>query len=624
MSIIESQPAPSGEIDQVTFSVMLRRLQSISLEMTQALERSAWSSIIALCHDFSCVIYDAQGRQLSVHDPIPALVTSLELVIDAIEETFGAGIHDGDVFLCNDPYRGNTHVGDLVISRPVFIEGRLLFWLMIKAHHIDVGAFEPASCTAAARDVYQEGLRIPPIRIVAKGEPRFDVLEFVLSNVRLRNLVEGDLLAQIGSAERGHRLIVQFCEEFGLETVEAYADEVIAYADRRMGAVIERIPDGVYHGSGWVDSDGYSVRNVPIQVAVEIAGDKVIVDYEGTGKQAEGGFNGSVATTLTSGRLPFLFYADSDIPHNQGCFDHIEVRAPKGSIANPEYPGSTSCATIVPSGMLHDAINKALAPAIPDMVHAGTARCSNVPQFFGADEHTGEEWAMMIFNNCGGSGACKEADGWPLLESVGAMGGQKALPIEQMELLYPVRVEEMEIEPDSMGLGTTIGGFGVRFTIRPLTGHMECITFGDGTANPPHGILGGTAASGGGQYVEEAATGRRTYVSASGHVRIARGDTWTGVATGGGGYGDPLQRDAARVRLEVRDDVISRKSAYEVFGVVLSDDEDPALDVAATRARREELSGRELALVTPTGPEASTWVQEHLREGDVYVENPTV
>lgn len=611
-------------MDQVTFSVMMRRLESISLEMTQALERSAWSSIIALCHDFSCVIYDAKGRQLSVHDPIPALVTSLELVVDAVEDGFGADIAAGDVFLCNDPYRGNTHVGDLVISRPVFVDERLMFWLMIKAHHIDVGAFEPASCTAAAKDTFQEGLRIPPLKIVAAGRPRLDVLELVLSNVRLRNLVEGDLLAQIGSAERGHRLILEFCEEFGLETVEEYGEEVIAYADRRMGTVIERIPDGTYRGSGWVDSDGYAVKNVPVEVTVTVEGDRVLVDFEGTGAQAEGGFNSSVATTLTSGRLPFLFYADPDIPHNQGCFEHIEVRAPKGTIANPEYPGSTSCATVVPAAMFHDAINKALARAVPEMVHAGTARCSNVPQFFGVDEETGEEWAMMIFNNCGGSGAVKEADGWPLLESVAAMGGQKALPIEQMELLYPVRVEEMEIEPDSMGFGTTIGGFGVRFTLRPIKGSMSCITFGDGTANPPHGIIGGTPAIGGGQFVEEVASGKRTYVSASGHVSIARGDSWTGVATGGGGYGSPLERDAERVRREVRDGVISRAAATETFGVVIGDGDDPALDPEATRARRAELAARERPLVEPTEPEAATWVEENLRPGDVYLENPTV
>ncbi|MFN8215947.1 MAG: hydantoinase B/oxoprolinase family protein [Solirubrobacterales bacterium] len=611
------------EIDQVTFSVMLRRLQSISLEMTQALERSAWSSIIALCHDFSCVIYDAKGRQLSVHDPIPALVTSLELVIDAIEEAFGEDIHDGDAFLANDPYRGNTHVGDLVIARPVFVDGRLLFWLMIKAHHMDVGAFEPASCTTAARDVYQEGLQIPPLRLMSGERIHNDVLELILANVRLRTLVEGDLLAQLGSAERGRRLILEFCEEFGTDRVEAYAEEVIAYSDRRMGAVIEAIPDGTYRGSGWVDSDGYSVRDVPIEATVTVSGDKVVVDFEGTGPQAEGGLNGSVATTLTAGRVPFLFYADADIPHNQGCLDHIEVRAPKGTIANPEYPASTSCATIVPSGMLHDAVNKALAPAIPDLVQAGTARCSNVPQFFGIDTETGEEWAMMIFNNCGGSGACKEADGWSLQESTAAMGGQKALPIEQMELLHPVRVEEMEIETDSMGFGATIGGFGVRFTLRPLHGSMDCITFGDGTANPPHGILGGTAAIGGGQYVENGETGARTYVSASGRIRIGPGSTWTGVATGGGGYGSPLERDAERVREEARDGVISREAAFEVFGVVLGEGEDPPLDAAATAARRAELAARERPLVTPTVADAATWVTENLRPGDVYLENPT-
>ena len=206
-----------------------------------------------------------------------------------------------------------------------------------------------------------------------------DVLDLILANVRLGNLVEGDLLAQLGSAERGRRLILEFCEEFGTETVEAYAEEVIAYSDRRMGAVIEKFPDGTYHGSGWVDSDGYDAKDVPVEVAVTVEGDQVVVDFAGTGVQAEGGLNSSVATTLTAGRVPFLFYADADIPHNQGCLDHIEVRAPKGSIADPEYPASTSCATVVPAGMFHDAINKALAEAIPDLVMGGTARCSNVP-----------------------------------------------------------------------------------------------------------------------------------------------------------------------------------------------------------------------------------------------------
>ena len=548
----------------------------------------------------------------------------MELQIAEIEKTFGADIHDGDVFLTNDPYRGNTHVGDIVVARPVFVDGMLAFWVMIKAHHADVGAFEPSSCTTASRDVYQEGLQIPPVRIVVAGRPRHDVLELVYANVRLRDVVEGDLLAQIGSAERGHALILEFCEEFGLERAEAYADQVIEYASKRMGALIESIPDGSYHGSGWVDSDGYDARDIPIEAEVKIEGDQVFVDFEGAGAQAEGGLNGTKATTLAAGRIPFLFFADPDIPHNQGCFDHIDVKIPRGTIAESVYPASTSCATMIPTGMLHDAINKALAPAIPDLVVAGTARSSTTPQFFGLDEETGEDWGMMIFNSTGGGGACKEADGWPLMETTGAMGGQKCVSIEQMELLYPVRVEHMEVEPDSAGFGTTIGGLGVRFTLRPLKGPMECITFGDGVANPPHGVLGGTAAIGGGHFVEEAESGKRSYISAAGRVRVSRGDTWTAVATGGGGYGSPLERDAERVRSEVRDGVISRAAAAEVFGVVLGEGEDPPIDEAATAARRAELAATEVPIVLPQGPSSAGWVDANLREGDVYLENPTL
>jgi N-methylhydantoinase B len=615
--------AAQAEIDNVTFSVMLRRLQSISQEMAQALERSSVSAIIALCHDFSCVIYDAKGRQLSVHDPIPVHVTAMELQIAAIEEMFGADIHDGDAFLANDPYKGNTHVGDIVVARPVFVEGILTFWVMIKAHHADVGAFEPSSCTTAARDVYQEGLQIPPVRIVAAGVPRHDVLELVYANVRLRDVVQGDLLAQIGAAERGHALILEFCEEFGLERAEAYADQVIEYASKRMGSLIESIPDGTYVGNGWVDTDGYDARDIPVSAAVKVEGDRVVVDFE-AGPQAEGGLNGTHATSLAAGRIPFLFLADPDIPHNQGCFDHIDVNVPSGTIAESLHPASTSCATMIPTGMLHDAINKALAPAIPDLVVAGTARSSTTPQFFGFDEESGEEWGMMIFNSCGGGGACKEADGWPLMETTGAMGGQKCVSIEQMELLYPVRVEHMEVEPDSVGFGTTIGGFGVRFTLRPMAGPMECITFGDGVANPPHGVLGGTPAIGGGHFVEAAESGKRAYISAAGRVRVPRGDTWTAVATGGGGYGSPLERDAERVRTEVRDGVISPEAAFEVFGVVLGAGDDPALDEAATAARRAELAVTEVPIVLPQGPSAANWVDQNLREGDVYLENPTL
>jgi N-methylhydantoinase B len=590
--------------------------------MSLVLEASSWTSIIALCHDFSCVIYDKAARQVCMYDALPAHTTSMQLIIQEIDRTFGEHIHDGDVILINDPYRGNTHIGDVVTATPVFVDGCHLFWSASKAHHMDIGAFIPSSCTASSENVYQEGITVPPVKIVSGGAPREDVIDFFLSNVRYRDLVEGDLLAQMGSIETGRQRLVELCAEFGTETVLIYVDEVLAYADRRMGEAIAAMPDGTYHGEGWIDTDGFHTVDIPIKVAVTVAGDRVKVDFDGTGPQAKGGMNGSRATTLTSGVVPFLYYVDPDIPHNEGCVSHIDVVAPEGTIANPRYPASTSCATIVPSAMLHDAVNKAMAAAVPELVPAGTGRCGNVPMFSGVDPRTGSEWAMMIFNNCQGSGATRQAEGWPLIESPAAAGGQKSLAIEQMELLYPVLVEEMEIAQDAMGLGTHNGGCGVRMVVAPVDTSMDCITFGDGCANPPHGVLGGTAGIGGGQYVANRTDGRRRFVSASGYVVVGEDEAWVGVASGGGGYGDPTERDVEQVRRDARDGLISRRVAHDVFGVVLSEGDDPVVDQAATTAHRCGLRAVERPLIVPTGPNAATWVEENMRGGDVYLINP--
>lgn len=614
--------SPAVRMDPVIFSVLMRRLEAISQEMSLVLEASSWTSIIALCHDFSCVIYDKAARQVCMYDALPAHTTSMQLVIQEIERTFGEDLHHGDVILINDPYRGNTHIGDIVTATPVFVDGRHLFWSASKAHHMDVGAFIPSSCTASSENVYQEGITIPPVKIVSRGERREDVIDFFLSNVRYRDLVDGDLLAQMGSIETGRRRLVELCAEFGTDTVLRYVDEVLDYADRRMGEAISAMPDGTYYGEGWIDTDGFQTVDIPIKVAVTVSGDRVKVDFDGCGPEAKGGMNGSRATTLTSGVVPFLYYVDPDIPHNEGCVSHIEVVAPEGTIANPRYPASTSCATIVPSAMLHDAVNKAMAAAIPELVPAGTGRCGNVPVFSGIDPRTGSEWAMMIFNNCQGSGATRQAEGWPLIESPAAAGGQKSLAIEQMELLYPVLIEEMEIEPDAMGFGLHNGGCGVRMVVAPINTSMDCITFGDGCANPPHGVMGGTAGIGGGQYVENRDTGQRRFVSASGYVVVGEREAWVGVATGGGGYGEPTERDAEQVRRDVRDGLISRPVARDVFGVVVGDDDDPVIDQAATAQRRRELAARRRPLVVPSAPGAATWVQDNMRDGDVYLVNP--
>ena len=608
--------------DPVTFSVMLSRFNGIAEEMTSVLEHSAWTSILAVCRDFSCAIYDAVPRQVAMMDALPVHTTSQRLVLAEIARTFEGDIHDGDIFLCNDPYRFNTHIGDLTTAMPVFVEDRHVFWSVTKGHQMDTGAFVPSSCTASSRNVWQEGLTIPPLKLYDRGKERRDVTDLYLSNVRYRDLLHGDLMAQLGSIEKGRQRLVELCDECGADEVLRYVDAIIAYADRRMADEIGRMPDGVYHGEGWIDNDGVDVLDIPIRVTVTIDGDHVTVDYTGSGPQAQGGFNGSFATTQAAGAMPFMYYIDPDIPHNQGAIDHITVYAPEGTICNARHPASTSCATFVPSDMMCDAINKALAEAMPEQVLGGTARCGNVPQFSGDRGWDGEPWGAMLFNADGGMGAAADVDGWPLFESNSAFGGIKAQPVEQIELLYPMHVEMLEIEPDSMGFGRHNGGPGIRMVIRPVLDPLECITFGDGFTNPPHGVAGGTHAIGGGHYVENLETGKRQFISAGGHVRIELGERYVSVSTGGGGHGNPMERDLERVRCDVRDGFASREKARAVFGVVVDDELEPRIIGDETSRLRESLSAESRPMVVPAQPGAGTWAQDNMKDGDVYLLNP--
>ena len=611
-------------LDPITFAVILSRFNAIANEMTVQLERSAWSQIIGLCRDYSCGIYDSVPRQVAMYDALPIHTTSMQLVVKEIADAFEGEIGEHDVFLCNDPYSNNTHIGDLVTAAPVFADGRLVFWSVTKGHQMDTGAFVPSSVTASARNVWQEGLTIPPMRLTEGGVIRKDLLGLLVANVRYQHMVEGDLWAQLGSIERGRQRLSELCAEYGTDTVLEYVDAIIGYAGRRMKAEVEAIPDGRYTAEAWIDSDGYDAHNVPVRVTVDVEGDRVTVDYTGSGPQGKGGANGTYAVALAAGAIPFMNYIDPDIPHNHGCIERIDVIAPEGTICNARYPASTSCATIVPGDVMQDVVNRAMAEALPRRVPAGSARSSNTPQFSAELGRDGRPWGVVLFNNSGGFGAAHGTDGWPLCCNLASSGGMKIQSIEQMELLYPLRISKHEIEQDSMGFGQWIGGPGTRAVVEPLMDEdVIAITKGDGCANPPHGALGGTPGIGGGQYIESRETGARRYVSAGGNMVLAgTSEFWVGISTGGGGFGPPWQREVEAVRRDVRDGLVSRDRAREVFGVALSDEPDPVVDEQATEELRLQLAVVPPPLVSPTEPAAATWVAENIRECDEYLLNP--
>lgn len=629
MAIAVEEKHPEGLEDPITFSIIMSRLESIAAEMMATVERTAWTPILALARDFSCAIYDAQGRQISMGDALPVHTTSMDLIIDSVNKTFSGDVSDGDVFMTNHPYRGNTHAADLVTLTPVFHGDRLMFWTVTKGHQLDVGAGTPAGDPFTARSVWEEGIHVPPIKVVANGVRRNDVFDLFLSNIRYPELTRGDILAQLGSIERGKVRLVELIDEYGAAMVLRNTDRILDYTHGRMEQEIDAIPDGVYSGETWIDSDGAGRTNVRIEAEVTVSGSDVTVDFGGSDVQSRSGANGTLATSLASAATPILCCIDPEMPKNEGCFRHIRTIVTPGSICRAEYPASTALATTVPADAMQDAVHRALAVAVPERASAGGARAHNEPQFSGIYSDTSETWSTMLFNGTGGAGASAQADGWPMYISPGVMGGEKSPPIEQIELLYPIRFDQVEIEPDSMGLGRFIGGPGIRQVVRPLDAPLECVTSGDGTLNPPHGVLGGTPGAGGGQYLEQVETGERVFISPMGHFWVDVDQRWIGVSSGGGGYGDPVERPIDAVLEDVRSGFVSRERAAAHFGVVLSDDLD-AVDETGTSELRARLrggtgDGRDRSVqdcVTPTIPEAARWLEANKKASETYLESP--
>lgn len=615
-------PMSDPELDPITFSVIMKRLESIADEMTLAIEHSAWSTLLSLNRDLSGAVYDRDGRQVSTAEALPIQVTTLGLAVAEIVKDFGDDLRPGDVFLCNDPYRGNVHAGDLVTAQPVFADGVHVFWAVARAHHLDIGAFVASSIAAAARSIYQEGMTIPPVRIVAGGVLCRDVMNLFLANVRYREVVEGDLLAQLGAVARGTRRLEEVCGEFGVDDVLRYVREIVAHADRCMSAELQTIPDGVYRGESWVDSDGIDAHDIPVSAEVTISGDRVIVDFSACGPQGKGGMNASAAAAFGAGAIPFLFIAGSSVPHNAGSIQHIEVRTVEGTIAHARFPASTSGGPLAPNRALMAAVDRAMATIIPQRVAAGGARAANAMYFVGVRDD-GTPWAVQLRNGVGGGGATSESDGWPLVEGGG--GGLKVQSIEEIELRQPLFVQEMEIATDSMGFGRHIGGPGIRFAVRPTGPGMECVAYGDGSSNPPHGVAGGTRGIGGGYWIDDPGLGRRRFVTAIGHTWIGGHERWVGESSGGGGHGNALEREPERVRADVRDGIISRAAAHDVFGVVLGPEVDPRLDAIGTEwLRVQRRADGPPPPLDPTGPAAATWIADHMRPEDVLLVDPTL
>ena len=578
-----------GAQDPITLSVIYNRLLTINQEMGITMINTSISPIFAEVHDFSCAICDWDNRIVAQIDGVPSHTASAMEAVKAVSREFGEDIHPGDVFVLNDPYLGGTHLPDVTIMKPIFYGGALQFIAINRAHHGDVGGLEPGSYAPGATELFHEGIRIPPVRIYRDEEPIRDVINMIRINTRMPDALWVDMKAQVASCRVAERRILELIGKYGVAKTRQAVGEIHQYAERRMRREIERLADGVYAGETCLDSDGFSDEPIRIRVTITIQGDEALVDFAGSADQATGFVNSPLANTATCVYVAFLTTVTTpDIPHNEGVYRPIRISAPEGSVVNPRFPAPVASCTLDTACAILEACWMALSQVLPERVPAGWNRW-NGPTITGIDPRSGEFYVMFGFNGFGGAGGMPGMDGRHFIGDGIDLGGLIAPNIETNEMDYPHVTEFNEFTQDSCGAGKFRGGCGARYRIRLYDEQPTLVMFGDGKVHPPYGLFGGRPGSCNLAYINEGREGERE-LKAKESLRLKKDDTYTSYPSGGGGWGDPLERDPEAVRLDARNEIISRESAREIYGVVL-EGEELKVDHGKTHALRAARKG---------------------------------
>jgi N-methylhydantoinase B len=509
-----------ARLDPVTLSVLASALSGVAEEMGAVLIRGGYSSNIKERRDCSAALFDGRGRMVAQAEHIPVHLGAMPDSVAAVME------HDprpGEVWALNDPYRGGTHLPDVTLVSPLAVEGEAIGFAVTRAHHSDVGGMRPGSMPSDSREIYQEGLVLPPVRLVGEdGEPVRDVLELILANVRTPGVRRGDLRAQMAAAGVANRRLEELVARRGRDLVRTAFDEVIAYTERRTREHVRELPDGEHAASGQLEGDGVRDEDVPIEVRVRIDGDSVEVDFEGTAPAVDGNVNCPLAVTRSACLFALRVLLPDDVPANAGMDAVLTVRAPEGSLVCARSPSAVVAGNVETSQRVADTVLLALAGAVESLPAQGQGTMNNV--VIG-----GRGWTYYETIG-GGQGASAEGPG----DSGVHVGMSNTLntPVEALELEYPMRVERSELERGSGGAGAQRGGDGVVRSIRVLEPASLSI-LSDRRRHGPSGAGGGGAGRPGRNEVN----GEEVPAKAS--RELDPGDVVTVHTPGGGGFGAP-------------------------------------------------------------------------------------
>jgi N-methylhydantoinase B len=559
-------------VDPILSSVFARAFKSITDEMSISLQRTTRSPILCEAKDFVTGLYDAEGRMLEQTENLPILSFSLAPVCKHIRAYFGDDLHEGDVIFHNDVFSLGNQLNDVAVYRPIFHDGGLVGWSAAKGHQADIGGAVQGGYNPDATECWQEGLRIPPVKIVEAGRLRRDVWDLIFANIRL-DIVSEDMKAEMGACVVGERRLRALLDKYGSETFQRVKEHLFDSTRKMMEAEIRSIPEGSYAGEATVYYDGKQPGSTyKIRVKITVRDGRIRFDYSDTDAQTSGFVNGTYTSSASATILTFLQMVNPDIPHNEGMVEPIEIVIPEGTILNAAYPAATTFGNhLCPPNA--DAIIRALAPVIPERVTAGWNQllCALTT---GVDPRKGEKYVDIGFMGLkGGSGAMRGTDGYDHIGMIDASGGVLDQDYEMFEQQTPHRLIKHEYLVDSAGPGRWRGGLGVETRFVIGSDDTTVVTFGDGDVEPAFGLDGG--GQGSLNFIELVGPdGAPRRLTSKDLVRgVPRGTTYVQEAGGGGGYGDPRERPRDKVREEVRDGVISARVAREAYG--LSEDDLP-------------------------------------------------
>ena len=540
---------PPADIDPVTLEVLRNQLEGIAEEMGSVLIRGAYSPNITERRDCSTALFDADGRMVAQAEHIPVHLGAMPAAVAAVRER---DPQPGDVFVLNDPFTGGTHLPDVTLVSSLALDGDVVGYAVSRAHHADVGGMTPGSMPAGAREIYQEGLRIPPIRLVEGGDRSADVFELLFANVRNSTERRADFEAQLAANERAGDRLGELATEHGLSRLLDAFDAVIDYSRDRMVAAIDDLPDGTYEAADVLEGDGVTEDDIPIRAAVTVDGGSLAVDFAGTAAQVDGNCNAPLAVAKSAVYFVVRCVTDPEIPPNHGCYEPVSVRAPAGSLLNPDPPAAVVGGNVETSQRVTDVVFAALGEAAPDRVTAGGQGTMNNLTIGSRGTGTvadggagGRDGSFTYYETIGGgAGARPDADGMDGVH-VG-MTNTLNTPVEALEAAYPLRVVRYALRPDTGGSGAYRGGLGLERGVQVETDATVSLLT-ERRRHAPAGLAGGEPGALGANLIDGEPVPAKTTVD------VEAGTTVTVRTPGGGGYGDPGERAPERVRADCAD-----------------------------------------------------------------------